>query len=158
MMTMEKRKESFDCVESVDSPFSALIMKRILFFLFAQFYLSMFPAATIIYSVHYVNLHICTCSRFPVPNLVVCVCVCDKPITNTHRHPIEILVPISTKKIKNQKSKGRKKHPQKIKASAYQQCQAPFFSLQPEVPRRLSLNNSRRHLDSCQRSIAPHVF
>lgn len=87
-----------------------------------------------------------------------CVCVCDKPITNTHRHPIEILVPISTKKSKIKNQKEEKNTPKKSKLQPISNVRLLFFSLQPEVPRRLSLNNSRRHLDSCQRSIAPHVF
>lgn len=154
---MEKRKESFDRVESVDSPFSALIMKIILFFLFAQFYLSMFPAATIIYYVHYVNLHICTCSRFPVPNLVVCVCVISRLRihTDTQSKSSSQFQPKKSK-IKNQKEE--KNTPKKSKLQPISNVRLLFFPLQPEVPRRLSLNNSRRHLDSCQRSIAPHVF
>lgn len=125
MMTMEKRKESFDCVESVDSPFSALIMKIILFFLFPQFYLSMFPAATIIYYVHYVNLHICTCSRFPVPNLVVCVCV----ISRLRIHTDTQSKSSSQFQQKNQKSKikRKKKTPPKNQSFSLSAMSGSFF-------------------------------
>lgn len=57
-----------------------------------------------------------------------CVCVCDKPITNTHRHPIEILVPISAKKSKIKNQKEEKNTPKKSKLQPISNVRLLFFS------------------------------
>lgn len=86
---------------------------------------------------------LCTCSRFPVPNLTVWVSLWadyESPPPNTNGNTR----PISKKKKKN--------YPKNQKLQPISIVKLLFF-----VARALSLNNSRRHID-CQKSIAPHVF